>query len=125
MKSQEFIQRLSNAQELMLKEDYTSALVILEELKVIEKQGDFDYNLTHKLYQLESNCKSLLNQQTILEYIFSLSKDKKIIPIFELKNILKEKLDLELDDSIIKREIEILILRGVLSASINDNDLIM
>jgi len=125
MKSQEFVQRLGTAQELMLKEDYPSALEILAELKEIEKQGDFDYNLTHKLYQLDSNCKSLLNQQIILEHIFNASKDTKIISIDDLGKIIKKKAKLNLESAIIKREIEILILRGLLTAKIEDNNLII
>ena len=72
--SQEFIDKLNEVQELMLKEDYNNAIIILDKLKAIDKQNEFNYNLTHKLYQLDSNVRSLYNQQLILKFIFNLSQ---------------------------------------------------
>lgn len=124
MKSQEFIKRLSDAQELMLKEKYKEAIALLEQLKEIEKTGDFDYNLTHKLYQLDSNSHSLYNQQVILKILLTLSKESESISINELNQLLKETEGLNIDDSILRREIEILILRSLLSAKF-EGDLLL
>jgi hypothetical protein len=49
MKTQEFINQLNIVQELMLKEEYKKAILILDKLKAFEKEGNFNYNLTHKL----------------------------------------------------------------------------
>ena len=69
MEPHEFTKQLMEVQELMKTEKYAEALVILSKLKDIEKKGDFDYSLTHKLYQLDSNCHSLYNQEKILKQI--------------------------------------------------------
>jgi len=124
MKSQEFIKRLNYAQELMLKEKYKEAIELLEELKEIEKAGDFDYNLTHKLYQLASNSHSLYNQQIILKILLTLSKESESISISKLNQLLKETEGLNIDNSILRREIEILILRSLLSAKF-EGDLLL
>ncbi|MFW9951964.1 MAG: hypothetical protein ACFFKA_17740, partial [Candidatus Thorarchaeota archaeon] len=63
MNTEEFSSKLREVQNLMQQEKYDGAIQILETLKEIEKAGDFDYSLTHKLYQLLSNSKSLYNQQ--------------------------------------------------------------
>ncbi|MCJ7650443.1 MAG: hypothetical protein MUP85_17680, partial [Candidatus Lokiarchaeota archaeon] len=74
MKPNEFANRLNEVQELMAKEKYKEALVLLEGLKDLDKTSNFDYNLTHKLYQLDSNTRSLYNQQIILERLNSINK---------------------------------------------------
>ena len=55
MDANDFIKDLNDAQELMRNEKYKEALLLLGKLKEADKAGDFDYNLTHKLYQLISN----------------------------------------------------------------------
>ena len=123
--SQEFIDKLNEVQELMLKEEYKTAIIILDKLKVIDKQNEFNYNLTHKLYQLDSNVRSLYNQQLILQFIFNLSKDKKEIYYEELLDFLKKEESLEINIATIKREIEILMLRSLLSCRIEENKIIL
>jgi hypothetical protein len=91
----------------------------LDQLKEIEQKGDFDYSLTHKLYQLDSNTKSLYNQQILMKYLDKLQKEKKTITFEELKALCSE--DLNLDIKILRREIELLILRGVLSCKVEGN----
>ena len=119
--SQEFINHLNEVQELMLKEDYKKAIIILDKLKVIDKQNDYNYNLSHKLYQLDSNVHSLYNQQIILQLIFNLSREKKEIFFTELQELLKTEESLEIDIGTLKREIEILVLRSLLTCTIEDN----
>jgi len=121
MSTQEFIKRLNEAQELMLQEKYKEANILLEELKDLEKKGDFDYNLTHKLYQLDSNSRSLYNQQVILNIILTISQKMSSITFTELNNQIKEQEDLTIDESILRREIEILILRSLTSCKIEGN----
>ena len=119
--SQEFINKLNEVQELMLKEDYRKAIIILDKLKIIDKQNDYNYNLSHKLYQLDSNVHSLYNQQIILQLIFNLSREKKEIFFTELQELLKTEESLEIDIGTLKREIEILVLRSLLTCTIEDN----
>jgi hypothetical protein len=123
--SQEFINKLNEVQELMLKEDYKKAILILDKLKAIEKKNDYNYNLTHKLYQLDSNIHSLFNQQLILKFIFNLSNKKKEISFNELLNLLKQEESIEMDIGTLKREIEILMLRSLLSCKIEENKIIL
>ncbi len=121
MDSQEFVKKLTEAQDLMSKENYANAIAILEELKKIEENGDFDYSLTHKLYQLISNSKSLFNQQKILKFIKLLSKKEKIISIEKLLGVVSKEIDIKID--ILRREIELLILRGLISCNFDGNTL--
>ncbi|MFX1356185.1 MAG: hypothetical protein ACFFA8_02790 [Promethearchaeota archaeon] len=123
MKSQDFIKRLNDAQELMLKEKYKEAIEVLEQLKEIEKTGDFDYNLTHRLYQLDSNSYSLYNQQIILKNLLTISKERESISLNKLNYLLKENEGLNIETSILRREIEILILRSLLSAKFEGDNL--
>jgi len=124
MKTQEFIKRLNDAQELMFKEKYKEAIEVIEQLKKIEKTGDFNYNLTHKLYQLDSNSNSLYNQQIILKNLLTLSKERNSISLNKLNHLLKENEGLNIDTSILRREIEILILRSLLSAKFEEDNLL-
>jgi len=123
--SQDFIEKLNEVQELMLKEDYKKAIIILDKLKTIDKQSDFNYNLTHKLYQLDSNVHSLYNQQLILKFIFSLSNKKKEISYEELLDLLKKEESLEIDIGTLKREIEILVLRSLLTCKVEETKLVL
>ena len=115
MKPNEFADRLNEVQELMAKENYKEALLLLENLKELDKTSDFDYNLTHKLYQLDSNTRSLYNQQIILERINSIDKEIDMISVAEFNEKLKLQDHLFLEEPILRRELEILILRGIIS----------
>ena len=123
--SQEFINQLNEVQELMLKEDYKKAILILDKLKTLEKENNYNYNLTHKLYQLDSNVRSLYNQQAILKYIYSLSTSKKEISFKEIMDLLKKEESIEIDIGILKREIEILVLRSLLTCKVGENKIIL
>ena len=124
MDANDFARDLTDAQELMKNEKYIEALVILNKLKEADKAGDFDYNLTHKLYQLISNSQSLYNQQRVLSVIKKISLEQKSISFIELNDILKKQENVELDELILRREVEILILRSLLDVKINGNDLV-
>ena len=124
MKAKNFIDELNKVQELMSQEKYAEAITLLEGLKKIEKQGKFNYNLTHKLYQLDSNAQSLFNQQKILSLIFEVSQQHKSIGFAELRKKLKEKEQIELDEPNLRREIEILILRELLPYKIDEDKII-
>ena len=124
MDANDFARDLTDAQELMSKEKYIEALIILNKLKEADKAGDFDYNLTHKLYQLISNSQSLYNQQRVLSVIKKISLKQKSISFIELNDILKKQENVELDELILRREVEILILRSLLDVKINGNDLV-
>ena len=123
MDAKEFVNQLNHVQELMQKENYKEAIIILEKLKDLDKNSDFNYNLTHRLYQLDSNTRSLYNQQLILDFISFFSNKSEYISLEELNLKLKEENDLDLTIDILKREIEILILRNLLSCKI-DGDIL-
>ena len=123
MNVKEFVKQLNRTQDLMIQENYIEALNSIEDLKEIEKKSDFDYNLTHRLYQLDSNIHSLYNQQVILNHINEISKKLKLISFRELKILIKKSSKLNLNDDILRREIELLILRNLLNCKI-DGDLL-
>ena len=126
MDSKEFYNKLMEAQNLMIHEKYKQALTSLEELKQLEKEGDFEYELIHQLYQLDSNAKSFYNQQIILGVLNSntFPPDQKSIDIHDLDKYLKKEVGLDLDISTLKRELELLILRDLISIHIEDNKII-
>ena len=124
MESREFIDELNKVQDLISQEKYSEAIALLENLKGIEKQGSFNYNLTHKLYQLDSNALSLYNQQRILNLISEISQKENAITFTELQKKLKEVDKITLNETILRREIEILILRELVSCKIEGNKLL-
>ncbi|MHA1349712.1 MAG: hypothetical protein ACTSSC_06205 [Promethearchaeota archaeon] len=124
MDTNDFVKDLSDAQELMRNERYPEALIILGKLKEADKAGDFDYNLTHKLYQLISNSQSLYNQQRVLSVVKKISHKHKSISFINLKEMLNKQENVELDEQILRREVEILILRSLLECKIEGNDLV-
>ena len=114
MDKQTFIGKLNEAQDLMKNEKYKEAVILLEKLREIEKKNeDFEYSLSHKLYQLISNSNSLYNQEIILEHIKKMSIKQNSLSIHELHLSLKEK-DFNVDESVLGKEIELLILRDLL-----------
>jgi len=124
MDDQKFIKQLNEVQDLMLQEKYQEAVILIEKLKEFEKKNNYDYNLTHRLYQLDSNAHSLYNQQVILHIINDLSNRYDSISFQELNRVLKEKKELNLSNDILQREIEILILRSLISCKIDGEKLI-
>ena len=124
MEANDFVKDLNKAQELMRDESYPEALIILGRLKEADKAGDFDYNLTHKLYQLISNSQSLYNQQRVLSVLKIISQKQKSISFIGLNEILKEQEGVELNELILRREVEILILRSLIECKIEGNDLV-
>ncbi|MFX0139692.1 MAG: hypothetical protein ACFFDN_38990 [Candidatus Hodarchaeota archaeon] len=124
MDPQEFLKQLNEAQELVKQENYKEALIITEKLREIEKNSNFNYNITHRLYQLDSNTHSLYNQQLILKIIKKLFKKRESISFRELKRKIQEINKLELSIDIIRRELEILILRNLLSCKIEGDKIV-
>ena len=125
MDKQDFINQLNQVQELMQKENYKEAISLIEKLKEIETESDFNYNLTHRLYQLESNARSLFNQQKILKLINELSSSCDSISFQELNQVLREKNKLNLSNDVLQREIEILILRNLTSCKIEKDHIVL
>lgn len=114
MDKQTFIGKLNEAQDLMKNEKYKEAVILLEKLREIEKKNeDFEYSLSHRLYQLISNSNSLYNQEIILEHIKKMSIKQNSIKIHELHLSLKEN-DFKIEESVLGKEIELLILRDLL-----------
>ncbi len=126
MNPQEFRKKLNEVRELMAQEQYKEALNLLEKLKKDEANGesDFNYNLIHKLYQLDSNCKSALHQQLILERLLNISNNEKRISFTELNEDIKKNLDLNISEEILRREVELLILRNLISCRIEETTIV-
>lgn len=124
MDTEDFIKNLSKAEELIKEEKYKKSLNLLSELREIELKGDFDNNLTHKLYQLISNAESLLNQEKITEGLSGLSEKHQKMDFKSLSDYFKKHKDLDLKPEIIRREIELLILRGKISHTIKKGSLV-
>jgi uncharacterized protein HemY len=124
MDSQEFMKHLNKIQELMEQEDYKEALNLIEKLKKVEQKSDLGYNLTHRLYQFDSNSRSLHNQQIILKNVENLSKNYETISFQELNRILRAKKELNLPDDILRREIELLVLRNKLPWKIEKDTIV-
>ena len=116
-----FVKQLNKAQELMSQEKYKEAIVLLEKLKAREKEGDFDYSLTHKLYQLLSNSYSLYNQQIILKALKKVAKKQTFVTFKELLEELIKNEEIDIDEPILKREVELLILRNQMSCKISSD----
>ncbi len=125
MDDQKFIKQLNEVQDLMQQEEYQEAIILIEKLREFEKKNNYDYNLTHRLYQLDSNAHSLYNQQVILHIINDLSKRYDSISFQELNRVLKEKKELNLSNAILQREIEILILRNLISCKIEKDNIVL
>lgn len=102
----------------MTQEKYADAIALIDKLKEKDKASDFDYTFTHQLYQLDSNARSLYNQQIILNRIKEISLNQKVITFHDLNQILKSNNELNVSDEILKREIEILILRNQLKCKL-------
>ncbi len=124
MDANDFVRDLNDAKELMRNEKYLDALVILNKLKEADKAGNFEYNLTHKLYQLISNSQSLYNQQRVLSVVKKISQKQMSISFIDLNEILDKQENVRLDEQVLRREVEILILRSLLECKIDGNELI-
>jgi uncharacterized pyridoxamine 5'-phosphate oxidase family protein len=124
MDANDFVKDLNDAQEFMRNERYPEALVTLGRLKEADKAGNFDYNLTHKLYQLISNSQSLYNQQRVLSVVKKISQKQKSISFIDLREMVNKQENIELDELVLRREVEILILRSLLECKIEGNDLV-
>ena len=124
MDTKDFLNSLNDIRELMVQEKYAEALVLINELKEIEKTKNLDYNLTHQLYQLDSNCYSLYNQQKIFRYLQEIAKDQETITFHELYQMVKAHDELDISEDILRREIEILVLRSVVPYIINGENII-
>ena len=121
MDRHDFMKQLADISDLMAEEEYQDALILIEKLKEIEKRGDFDYNLTHKLYQLDSNVRSLFNQEVILNQINTLAAKQTSISFKKLHELIKN--DLNIDENTLRKEIELLILRDKIKSQIDGNEL--
>jgi len=124
MNPKEFIEKLNDVRGLMTQEKYFDAIKILDKLKKTEKNNNYNYDVIHQLYQLDSNCRSVYNQQIILNHLKNISDKKKSISFEELNQELKDKYNLNLNDQILRREVELLILRNKLYCKI-DKDIII
>jgi len=124
MSDKEFMNQLNEVQDLMNLEKYKEALILLDKLKEIEKNSNLNYNITHRLFQLDSNSRSLYNQQIILKNLNYISKLNDSVSFQELHLLIKENDELELSNDILRREVEILILRNLTTCRIDGEKLV-
>jgi len=123
MNTKEFMNQLNEVQKLMDLEKYKEAMILLDKLKEIEKNSNLNYDITHRLFQLDSNSHSLYNQQIILKNLNNISKINDSISFQELNRLIKENDKLELSNDILRREVEILILRNLTTCRIDGEKL--
>ena len=124
MNTKEFMNQLNEVQKLMNSEKYKEAMILLDKLKEVEKNTNLNYNITHRLFQLDSNSRSLYNQQVILKNLNNISKLNASISFQELNLVIKDRDELELSNDILRREVEILILRNLITCRIDGERLI-
>ena len=127
MDAKEFIEKLNKVRNLMNQEKYIDALEILDILKNIEKTNEESLNseLTHQLYQLDSNCRSEFQQHLILTHLNKMMGKKASISFKDLNQKLSDKGILNLSSEVLRREVELLILRNRLQCRIDKETLIM
>ncbi len=125
METKEIVKQLNIVRELVKEEKYDDAITLINKLKELDKNNDFDYTFTHQLYKLDSNARSLYNQQIILKQIQEISNDQNSITFNNLNQLLKQKTELKLSNDILRREIEILILRNQLICKLDGENIIL
>jgi len=125
LETKEIVKQLNIVRELMKEEKYDNAITLINKLKELDKNNDFDYTFTHQLYQLDSNARSLFNQQIILKQIQEISSEQTSITFNNLNQLLKQKSELTLSNDILRREIEILILRNQLICKLDGENIIL
>ena len=125
METKEIVKQLNIVRELMKEEKYDDAITLINKLKELDKNNDFDYTFMHQLYQLDSNARSLYNQQIILKQIQEISSNQNSITFNNLNQFLKQKTELNLSNDILRREIEILILRNQLICKLDGENIIL
>ena len=124
MELEEFKRQLDLAYDLMSEENYKEAIIRLEKLVEIDKKSDFNYGHTHRLHQLYSNAKSLYNQQEILKCINSMTSKQKALTFKELGTIIRDNSEIDIDDTIVRKEVELLVLRQKLNCRIHEDSLV-
>jgi len=125
LETKEIVKQLNKVRELMKEEKYDDAITLINKLKDLDKNNDFDYTFSHQLYQLDSNARSLYNQQIILKQIQEISSNQNSITFNNLNQFLKQKTELNLSNDILRREIEILILRNQLICKLDGENIIL
>jgi len=114
-----FKEELSIAEKLIQEEKFEQALNLLEKMKNYDDDV-FDDALAHNFFMLYSNTQSIVRGKNIYKNLLSLSKIKEKASYKEIFEYLKDK-NINLDIDTIKREIELLILKGTVSWKSNNN----
>lgn len=114
-----FKEELSIAEKLIQEEKFEQALNLLEKMKNYDDDV-FDDALAHNFFMLYSNTQSIVRGKNIYQNLLSLSKIKEKASYKEIFEYLKNK-NINLDIDTIKREIELLILKGIVSWKSNNN----
>lgn len=114
-----FKEELSIAEKLIQEEKFEQALNLLEKMKNYDDDV-FDDALAHNFFMLYFNTQSIVRGKNIYQNLLSLSKIKEKASYKEIFEYLKDK-NINLDIDTIKREIELLILKGIVSWKSNNN----
>lgn len=118
----DFKKKLAEAEKLIQEQDFIGALNLLEKMKRYDDRK-FDDSLVHHFYMLYSNVQSRVHGDLIYENLLPLSEKMDKIAYSEVDTLLKKK-GVDLDSNIIKRELEILILKGIAPWTCNNEDII-
>lgn len=113
-----FKEELSIAEKLIQEEKYEQALNLLEKMKNYD--DEFNDALAHEFFMLYSNTQSIVRGKNIYKNLLSLSKIKEKASHKEIFEYLSKK-NINLGIDAIKREIEILILKGIVPWKSNNN----
>jgi len=107
-----FKEELSIAEKLIQEEKFEQALSLLEKMKNYE-DDEFNDALAHNFFMLYSNTQSIVRGKNIYRDLLPFSKIKEKASYKEIFEYLKDK-NINLDIDTIKREIELLILKGLI-----------
>jgi hypothetical protein len=121
-KKTKFAVKLEEAKGLIKEKKLEEALLLLERMKGYN-DDIFDDSMVHEFYMLHSNVQSTVRGKLIYEKLLPISESKEKISYQEAFGILGEAL-IGLNEEIIRRELEILILKGIAPWSSNDEYII-
>ena len=121
-KKTKFAVELEEAKELIKEKKFEEALLLLERMKGYN-DDIFDDSMVHEFYMLHSNVQSTVRGKIIYDKLLPISESKEKILFQEAYEILGEAL-IGLNEEIIKRELEILILKGIAPWSSNEEYII-
>jgi len=121
-KKTKFAIELEEAKGLIKEKKFEEALLLLERMKSYNDDV-FDDSMVHEFYMLHSNIQSTVRGKIIYEKLLPISESRDKVSYKEAYTLLEEAL-IGLNEEIIRRELEIFILKGIAPWSSNDEYII-